>query len=67
MAACPKFKLEKQITTEKFKNRPAKYPNNSFEVFKFGLKINSNSGFTSVSGNEYASVALNFFNLIPSS
>ena len=67
MAACPKFKLEKQIATEKFKNRPARYPNNSPEVFRFGLKISSNSGFTSVSGNEYVSAALNFLNSIPSS
>ena len=67
MAACPKFKLEKQIATEKFKNRFAKYPNNFFEVFKFGLKINSNSEFTSVSGSGYASAALDFLNLIPSS
>ena len=67
MAACPKFKLEKQIATEKFKNRPARYPDNSSEVFKFGLKTNSNSGSTSVSGSEYASAALNFLNSIPSS
>ena len=67
MAACPKFKLEKQIATEKFKNRPARYPNNSPEIFRFGLKISSNNEFTSVNGSEYASAALNFLNLIPSS
>ena len=63
----PKFKLKKQIATEKFKNRPAKYPNNSPEVFKFGLKISSNSEFTSVSGSGYVNAALNFLNLIFSS
>ena len=67
MAACPKFKLEKQIATEKFKNRSARYSNNFSEVFRFGLKISSSSEFTSVSGNEYVSAALNFLNLIFSS
>ena len=64
---CLKFKLKKQIATEKFKNRPTRYPNNFPEVFRFGLKINSNNEFTSVSGSEYANAALNFFNLIFSS
>ena len=64
MAVYFKFKLEKQIATEKFKNRPIKYSNNSPEIFKFGLKISSNNEFTSVSGSEYVSAALNFLNLI---